>query len=63
MMYDSKAIIDHEKYGQRAEFSTIEEAQAAIRDCGPEFAATVLEIQGGDAIYDQDADCVGRLEY
>ena len=58
-----KVIIDHDKYGERTEFSSLEEAQSSIRDCGPEFAETVLEVMGGDAVYDQDADCVGRLDY
>jgi hypothetical protein len=62
-MTESRVIIDSEKYGERTEFATIEEAQQAIRDCGPEYAETVLEIMGGDAVYDQDRDCVGRLDY
>ena len=62
-MTDSKIIIDSEKYGEKTEFATIEDAQQSIRDCGPEFAETALEIMGGDAVYDQDGDCVGRMEY
>ena len=61
--FDSRVIIDHERYGERQEFRTIEEAQAAIRECGPEFAGVTLRILGTDAIYDEREECVGRLEY
>ena len=62
-MTDSRVSIVSDRYGERQEFSTLDEAQQAIRECGPEFEETVLEIMGGDAVYDQDGDCIGRLEY
>ena len=62
-MTNSTVIIDSEKYGMRTEFATIEDAQRAIRDCGPGFESTTLELMGVDAVYDQDGDCVGRLDY
>lgn len=56
-------VIDHERYGERSEFATLAEAQQAIRDCGPEFAGTTLDIHGGNAIYNELGDCVGRIDY
>jgi len=51
-------IINHERYGKRTEFATVEEAQQTIRDCGPEFAAVELVVQG-DAIVDEREEFVG----
>jgi hypothetical protein len=60
---DCTYIIDHDLYGERSEFFTLAEAQQAIRDRGPEFASTTLDIQGGNAIYNELGDCVGRIDY
>ncbi len=37
-------IIDHEKYGITSEFETLEAAEQAMRDCGPEFADTKFRV-------------------
>jgi hypothetical protein len=52
--------IDDELYGERTEFATIAEAQQAIRDCGPEFSATVLYAVG-ERIYNQGGQQVGSM--
>jgi len=52
--------IDDELYGVRSEFETIDEAQQAIRDCGPEFSHTVLYAVG-DRVYNQGGQCVGGI--
>lgn len=53
-------IINHERYGQRSEFETIEEAQATIRACGPEFAGVTLYEDHG-RIYDERGEHVGHV--
>ena len=56
----SRVIINHERYGDKTVFATIEDAEAAIRDCGPEFESVSLALFG-DAIYDDRQECVGCL--
>ena len=56
----TKILIDHERFGERMEFTTLAAAEAAIRECGPEFATAALT-QNGCAIYDERAECVGRV--
>ena len=52
-------IIDHEKYGCRSEFPSIEEAESCIRQCGSDFADVKLRVNSV-GVYDQDGDYVGE---
>jgi hypothetical protein len=52
--------INHERYGERQEFATVEEAQQAIRDCGPEFAGVKLYDDGG-RVYNERGERVGSV--
>ena len=52
-------VINHQSYGICAEFGSLAEAQQAIRDCGPEWAATLLRCRGGDVLNER-GDIVGR---
>ena len=36
----TKYIIDHEAYGIRSEFSSLAEAEQAMRQCGPDWLQT-----------------------
>lgn len=56
------AIINHERFGQYAEFETLAEAQQAIRNCGPEFASVTLEVYGDDIHDAATLERVGRIE-
>lgn len=57
-----KIIIDHEKYGQRATFETIDEAETVIRACGPDFAGTKFSVNPlNDKILNEDGDVVGEV--
>ena len=51
-------IIDHERYGMRAEFVDIEEANEAIRKCGGEFADATVHVSG-DVVRDDCGEVVG----
>ena len=53
-------LIDHEMYGEASTFATLEEAQAAIRECGSDFARTKFRICGGD-VYDETDEAVGEV--
>ena len=50
--------IDHERYGARTEFVSLEEAVATIRSIGPDFAGVSLELRG-DIVIDNRGDVVG----
>jgi hypothetical protein len=50
--------INHERYGERQTFATIDEAQQSIRDCGPEFASEHIYDSGG-RIYNARGEYVG----
>lgn len=50
--------INHERYGERTEFATIDEAQQCIRDCGPEFTSTTIFVDGG-RVYNERGERVG----
>ena len=52
--------INHERYGERTLFSSMHEAQFAIRQCGPEFSNTVLAVCGLN-IVDQRCEVIGRI--
>ncbi len=52
--------INAEQFGMRQEFKTLEEAQQAIRDCGPEFANVELETFG-DEVCLLDGERVGTV--
>lgn len=54
-----KVIINHEKYGERSIFESLEEAKAAIRSCGPGFEDVELDPAEGAYVEDQDGDVVG----
>jgi hypothetical protein len=51
-------IIDHERYGARTEFVSIEEAVETIRSIGPDFASVTLDLQG-DIVIDHRGEAVG----
>jgi len=53
-------VIDHEMYGQRTEFNSVEEAQEAVRACGDDFATTEFR-QTGEFIYDERRNVVGTV--
>lgn len=53
-------IIDHERYGVRAEFTDIADAETTIHACGPEFADTKFSIAGG-LVYDDAGYRVGEV--
>lgn len=55
-----RIVIDHERFGVRSEFATLAQAQAAIRECGPEFAGVTLEEHGCD-VMDDRGEVVGRV--
>jgi len=58
-----RIIIDHELYGERTEFETLAEAQAALRDCDSgsgEWAGITLRIVG-DAVRNEDGAEVGQV--
>jgi len=55
-------IIDHERYGDKSRFHDLTEAQAAIRDCGPDFANVSLSVMPCGIVVDQTGDEVGHLE-
>ncbi len=57
----SRVIIDHERMGERCEFASLQEAQQAIRDCGPEFSGVTLETRG-DAVLDERGDVIGQVD-
>lgn len=52
--------INFEQYGQRQEFATIDEAQQAIRDCGPEFAGVTL-YHVGEHVENERDETVGTV--
>ena len=52
--------ISHERFGDRTEFASLEDAQATIRDCGPEFAGVELTDDGAD-ITDERGEIVGSV--
>lgn len=56
-----KVIIDHERYGDRDEFDTLEHAQRCIRACGPDWANVTLSIDGS-GIYDERGERVGEID-
>ena len=53
--------INHERFGMRQEFDTLEEAQVSIRACGPEFADVTLS-EGGGNVYDERDEIVGEIK-
>lgn len=57
---ETKIIIDHEHYGSRSVFNSIEEAQSAVRACGSDFTGTVFTVRGTDVL-DEDGLIVGEV--
>lgn len=57
-------IIDSQKYGMRAEFSSLDEAQEAIRNCDSdgEFKGTVLYLRGDGIVEDWEGEKIGAEE-
>lgn len=55
----SKYIIDHECYGVRTEFDSIEEAQRVARERGEDFADVEFR-QFGPEIVDDRGEVVGE---
>ncbi len=53
-------IVDNPRYGDRTEFSNLAEAQAAIRECGPEFAGVELTV-GEGLVYDDFGEAIGHV--
>ena len=59
---ETKIVSDNERYGMRTElFGSLADVQQQLRDMGPEFAGVTLDIQGGNAIYDERQECIGRI--
>lgn len=54
----ASVVIDHERYGERQEFASVEDAQQAIRDCGPEFVGERIYEDGG-RVYNARGERVG----
>ena len=52
--------IDHERFGVRDEFDSLEQAQACLRGCGQDWADVTLSIQG-DGVYDERGERVGEV--
>lgn len=53
-------VINHERYGERAEFDSLDAATEAIRDMGDEFEDVTLTIRG-DNVVDERGDVVGSV--
>jgi hypothetical protein len=51
--------INHERYGEST-FATLEEAQSAIRACGPEFADTTLRVNALLCVIDERDEEIGN---
>jgi len=43
-------VIDFDRYGDRMEFNTIGDAQAALRACGEEWLEITLSLHGDDIV-------------
>jgi len=56
----TQVVIDHERYGMRQEFETVQAAQQAIRDCGPEFSDVEFS-DDGQNVYDERDELVGTV--
>jgi len=54
-------VIDHEYYGVRSEFDSLDAAQSAIRACGGDFADVTLD-ECGRSIYDERGNIIGEIE-
>jgi len=57
----AKVTIDHENYGERTTFASLEEAEAAIHGCGPEFADVRLTTRL-DSVVNERGEIVGHLD-
>ena len=54
-------IIDHETYGDRSEFESLEDAELTLQDIGEDYLGTVLTVRGS-TIYDETGQKVGCIE-
>ncbi len=54
-------IVDDPRYGDRTHYSSLAEAQASIRECGPEFAAVELTAGGEGLVYDDFGEAIGHV--
>lgn len=52
--------IDHERYGERTEFESIDEAQEIVRAIGDGFESTEFHVRG-DEVIDERGDVVGSV--
>jgi len=60
--YHGGLIIDFAEYGPGREwFETLEQAQAFIRRCGPDFAGVTLR-QQGSRVVNEDGGIVGAFD-
>lgn len=48
-------------YGDTLEFSSLADAERAVRACGGDFAQTTLTVRGGTRIYDERGERVGDV--
>ena len=53
-------IINHDRYGMKTSFETLDDATRAIRACGPEFARVELRAERGN-VYDHGDVCIGYV--
>ena len=56
-------VICHEQYGDETEFDSLDEAQQAIRDCGPDFAGTTLRRTSDNLIRNERDEIVGDVQF
>jgi len=54
-------VIDDPRYGDRAEFASIEEATATVRTCGPEFANVAFRVDARGAVRNENDEVVGAV--
>ena len=52
-------VIDHENYGCRTEFDTLEKAEAALHDCGEGFEDISLDECADGRVINERGECVG----
>lgn len=58
---EEKIIIDHEKYGQRGEFDSVEDAEKRIKECGIDASFSVLWSNGKGSIINERGEVVGEV--
>lgn len=51
-------LINHERFGEKTTFASLEEAVETIRSIGDEFSRVTLSVRGGEVV-DERGDVVG----